>query len=144
MTESGDSALTPRRMEYLMFLLERDRPVTNADLAEYFGVDPSTSTKTVRILVESGLVEHEPYGGITLSERGRRCAEFLVRRHRLLALAFARLGMEPETACEQAACCEAHIPRDVVNTICVALGHPTRSVCGAIEHDRSCCISMEE
>ena len=144
MTESGDRALTPRRMEYLKFLLERDGPVTNADLAVRFGVDPSTSTKTVRVLVEAGLVEHAPYRGIALSERGRRCAEFLMRRHRLLELAFARLGMEPATACEQAARCEARIPRDVVNTICAALGHPLTSACGTIARDRGCCAGREE
>ena len=144
MTESGDRALTPRRMEYLKFLLERDGPVTNADLAVRFGVDPSTSTKTVRVLVEAGLVEHAPYRGIALSERGRRCAEFLMRRHRLLELAFARLGMEPAAACEQAARCEARIPRDVVNTICAALGHPLASACGTIARDRGCCAGREE
>ncbi len=144
MTESGERALTPRRMEYLKFLLERDGPVTNADLAVRFGVDPSTSTKTVRVLVEAGLVEHAPYRGVALSERGRRCAEFLMRRHRLLELAFARLGMEPATACEQAARCEARIPRDVVNTICAALGHPPASTCGTIARDRGCCAGREE
>lgn len=144
MRESGGRALTPRRMEYLKFLLERDEPVANADLAARFGVDPSTSTKTVRVLVEAGLVEHAPYRRIALSERGRRCAEFLMRRHRLLALAFARLGMEPTTACEQAAKCESRVPRDVVNTICATLGHPSRSACGAIARDGGCCASREE
>ena len=144
MNESGDRALTPRRMEYLKFLLERNGTVTNADLAARFGVDPSTSTKTVRVLVDAGLVEHAPYRGIALTERGRRCAEFLMRRHRLLALAFARLGMEPSTACEQAARCEARIPRDVVNTICATLGHPTKSACGAIARDHGCCAGRME
>ncbi len=144
MTEGADRRLSPRRMEYLKFLFERNEPVSNADLAARFGVDPSTSTKTVRALVEAGLIEHEPYRGIALSEHGRRCAEFLMRRHRLLALAFARLGMEPATACEQAARCEAEIPRDVVNTICAALGHPSRSACGAIARDRVCCSATEE
>ncbi|HIH02841.1 MAG TPA: metal-dependent transcriptional regulator [Methanoregulaceae archaeon] len=144
MTGGGDRELSPRRMEYLKFLLERGEPVTNADLAARFGVDPSTSTRTVRALVETGLVEHESYGGIALSGRGRRCAEFLMRRHRLLALAFARLGMEPATACAQAARCEDRIPRDVVNTICAALGHPSRSACGDIAMDRGCCAGREE
>ncbi|MEN6343260.1 MAG: metal-dependent transcriptional regulator [Methanospirillum sp.] len=144
MTEGVGGRLSPRRMEYLKFLLERGEPVTNADLAARFGVDPSTSTKTIRALVEAGLVVHAPYRGISLSERGRRCAEFLTRRHRLLALAFARMGMEPETACEQAARCEDRIPRDVVNTICAAMGHPTRSECGAIARDRGCCVGREE
>lgn len=144
MTESVERVLSPRRMEYLKFLFERREPVTNADLATRFGVDPSTSTRTVRALVDAGLVEHAPYRGIALSERGRRCAEFLMRRHRLLALAFARLGMEPATACEQAARCEDRIPRDVVNTICAALGHPSASVCGAITRDRGCCSGAPE
>lgn len=144
MTEGAGRGLTPRRMEYLKFLLERGEPVTNADLAERFGVDPSTSTKTVRVLVEAGLVEHAPYRCIALSARGRRCAEFLMRRHRLLSLAFVRIGMEPGTACEQAARCEDRIPRDVVNTICAALGHPSRSTCGAIARDRGCCVGREE
>ncbi len=143
MSEGADRELSPRRMEYLKFLLERGESVTNADLAARFGVDPSTSTKTVRALVAAGLVEHEPYGGVALSGRGRRCAEFLMRRHRLLELAFANLGMEPATACAQAARCEDRIPRDVVNTICAAMGHPTRSVCGAIARDRGCCAGRE-
>jgi Mn-dependent DtxR family transcriptional regulator len=131
-------------MEYLKYLLERGEPVTNADLAAQFGVDPSTSTKTVRTLVEAGLVEHAPYRGIALSGRGRGCAEFLIRRHRLLELGFARLGMEPETACRQAAQCEDRIPREVVNTICATLGHPTRSACGEIARDSGCCAGREE
>lgn len=143
MTAGEDHGLTPRRMEYLKYLLEQDGPVSNASLAARFGVDPSTCTKTVRVLAEAGLVEHAPYRGTALSERGRRCAEFLVRRHRLLALAFARLGMEPSTACEQAARCEARIPREVVNTICAALGHPSASACGAIARDRACCSGQE-
>jgi Mn-dependent DtxR family transcriptional regulator len=142
---TGDGrGLSPRRMEYLKFLLEQEGPVTNTDLAARFGVDPSTSTKTVRALVEAGLVEHAPYRGIALSRRGKRCAEFLMRRHRLLSLAFSRLGMEPGTACEQAARCEARIPRDVVNTICAALGHPSRSACGEIVRDQGCCIAPAE
>ena len=144
MSEGGDRELSPRRMEYLKFLLERDEPVTNADLAARFEVDPSTCTKTVRALVEADLVEHVPYRRIVLSERGRRCAEFLVRRHRLLALAFVRLGMEPATACAQAERCEDRTPREVVNTICASLGHPARSVCGAIAQDSGCCVGREE
>jgi DtxR family Mn-dependent transcriptional regulator len=131
-------------MEYLKFLLEHGGPITNADLAARFGVDPSTSTKTVRVLVEAGLVEHAPYRRIALSTRGERCAEFLMRRHRVLSLAFVHLGMEPATACEQASRCEDRIPRDVVNTICAALGHPSRSVCGVIARDRGCCAGREE
>ncbi len=144
MSAAGNSVLTPRRIEYLKFLLEREGPVTNAEIAARFSVDPSTCTKTVRLLVDAGLVEHAPYQGIGLSEQGRRCAEFLLRRHRLLSLAFSRLGVDPAIACEQATQCEAHIPRDVINTICAALGHPSCSTCGVIARDRACCSTEQE
>lgn len=133
--------MTPRRIAYLKYLLEQKGAVTNAEIATRFSVDPSTSSKTIRMLVEAGMVDHAPYQRVRLSEKGRRCAEFLLRRHRLLSLAFSRLGVDPAVACEQASKCEAHIPREVVNTICAALGHPTTSVCGAITQDRGCCSS---
>ncbi|HOV67286.1 MAG TPA: iron dependent repressor, metal binding and dimerization domain protein, partial [Methanoregulaceae archaeon] len=88
-------------------------------------------------------VDHAPYQRIRLSDQGRRCAEFLLRRHRVLALAFSRLGVDPTVACEQASRCEAQIPREVVNAICAAMGHPTTSVCGRITRDRVCCSSEE-
>lgn len=137
-----DRILTPRRIAYLKYLLEQDGAVTNAQIAVHFSVDPSTSSKTIRMLVEAGLIDHTPYRRVHLSPRGRRCAEFLLRRHRLLSLAFSRMGVDPSDACEQASRCEAQIPREVVNTICAALGHPTTSVCGTIMHDRGCCSTV--
>lgn len=139
MTGEVCAGLSPRRGEYLKFLLESGEPVSNAACARRFRVDPSTSSKAVRALVEAGLVVHAPYGHIVLSERGLRCAEFLMRRHRILELAFSRMGMDPATACDQAARCEARVSRDVVNAICAALGHPSTSACGGIARDRGCC-----
>ncbi len=144
MSEPDELRLSPRRADYLKYLFERDEPITNAEIAIRFSVDPSTSTRTVRWLVDAGLVEHTPYQRVTLSERGRQCAEFLLRRHRLLSLAFANLGMEPSSACAQARRCEAVVPREVVNTICAALGHPTTSVCGEITTDLGCCPHYRE
>lgn len=142
MRAERERGLTPRRIAYLKYLLEQGGPVTNAEIAARFAVDPSTSSKTIRVLVEAGLVDHAPYQRVLLSEQGRRCAEFLLRRHRLLSLAFSRLGVEPAVACEQASRCEAQISREVINTICAALGHPTTSICGSITHDQGCCSSQ--
>ena len=53
-------------------------------LARRMGVAPSTASENVARLVEAGLLEHEPYRAVTLSEEGRRRACLMVRRHRLL------------------------------------------------------------
>ena len=59
------------------------------------GVAPSTASENVARLVEAGLLEHEPYRAVTLSEEGRRRACLMVRRHRLLETYLVeRLGFD--------------------------------------------------
>ena len=53
-------------------------------LAEKIGVSASTASESIRKLAEQGLVDHEKYGAVTLTESGRRAALAMVRRHRLL------------------------------------------------------------
>lgn len=40
--------------------------------------------ESIRKLAEQGLVDHEKYGAVTLTDSGRRAALAMVRRHRLL------------------------------------------------------------
>ena len=58
--------------------------VTTKMLAEKLSVSASTASETVRKLVDLGLVSHEPYGAICLTETGCAAALLMVRRHRLL------------------------------------------------------------
>ena len=53
-------------------------------LAAALGVAPGTATTMVKTLAESGLVEYEPYAGVTLTEAGQRLAALVVRRHRVV------------------------------------------------------------
>ncbi len=53
-------------------------------LAERIGVSASTASESIRKLADQGLVDHEKYGAVTLTEAGRRAALAMVRRHRLM------------------------------------------------------------
>src|SRR3954471_5230995 len=55
-------------------------------LASGLGVTPGTATTMVKALAESGLVNYEPYAGVTLTRAGRRLAALVLRRHRLVEL----------------------------------------------------------
>ena len=55
-------------------------------LAGALGVAPGTATTMVKTLAESGLVEYEPYTGVTLTEAGGKLAALVVRRHRVVEL----------------------------------------------------------
>ncbi|MBI3048845.1 MAG: metal-dependent transcriptional regulator [Acidobacteria bacterium] len=55
-------------------------------LASALGVAPGTATTMIKTLAESGLVEYEPYAGVTLTAAGQKLAAMVVRRHRVIEL----------------------------------------------------------
>ncbi len=130
--------LSPRKVSYLKFLRERGDGARTGEIAERFSVDPSTVTRTVRELVISGYVFHQPYGGVTLTEKGVAHADFLIWRHRVLGLVLSHYGLAGEEACRETERFEAYVSAGAVRKICASLGHPTRGICGAICHDALC------
>jgi DtxR family Mn-dependent transcriptional regulator len=126
--------LSPRKVEYLKYIFETGGKVKTNRIASRFGVDPSTVTKTIDELARNGLLVHEPYHGVTFSDQGRSYAEFLVKRHRILALVLTRFGLPDEEACSEVSRFESLVSRRAVDRICQAMGHPSRGVCGEITH----------
>src|SRR4051812_43522925 len=63
-----------------------ERLLPMGQLAAALGVAPGTATTMVKTLSESGLVEYEPYSGVTLTPAGERLAALVLRRHRLVEL----------------------------------------------------------
>ncbi len=131
--------LSPRKNEYLKFILGQGGKAHTTDLSDHFGLDPSTVTKAIAEMVSTGLIEHEPYRGVKLTKRGRNYAEFLIRRHRIIELMLSHYGLTGEEACAEASKLEGYVSKDVVDKICASLGHPSVGVCGRIKHDTCCC-----
>ncbi|ADG98012.1 iron (metal) dependent repressor, DtxR family [Segniliparus rotundus DSM 44985] len=86
--EAGAGQLSPVTQDYLKVLWNlgewSEAPVTTKLLAEKLGVSASTASEGVRKLVDQGLVEHERYGSVSLTQDGRAAAVSVVRRHRLI------------------------------------------------------------
>jgi len=130
--------LSPRKVEYLKYMFERGSSVKTNDLASHFKVDPSTITKTISELAESGYLTHIPYRGVCLSECGKHYTDFLVKRHRILALLLTHYGLSSEQACSEVSRFESLVSKDAVDRMCHAMGHPRKGVCGEITHDTRC------
>ena len=130
--------LSPRKVVYLKYLVERGEAVKTNDLASHFNVDPSTITKTISELAESGYITHTPYRGVGLSERGKKYTNFLVKRHRILTLILTRYGLSQEQACSEVSRFESLVSKDAIDRMCHAMGHPRKGVCGEITHDDHC------
>jgi Mn-dependent DtxR family transcriptional regulator len=93
--------LTPSQENYLewIFRFSQSGPVRLRDLSAKVGVKEPSASRAIAGLVESGLVHHEAYGKIELTEEGRRAGEAIVRRDDCLTrLLVELLGMDPREA----------------------------------------------
>lgn len=130
---NGDSArdLTTVAQDYLKAIWNAqewspDR-VTTKMLAERVGVSASTASESIRKLADQGLVDHEKYGGVSLTESGRQAALAVVRRHRLLETFLVReLGYGWDEVHDEAEILEHAVSDMMLDRIDAKLGHPTR------------------
>src|SRR3954468_13227920 len=96
-------------------------------LAERIGVSASTASESIRRLADQGLVDHEKYGAVTLTERGRLAALAVVRRHRLLETFLVReLGYGWDEVHDEAEILEHAVSDRMLDRIDAKLGYPTR------------------
>ncbi|WP_321428714.1 metal-dependent transcriptional regulator [uncultured Methanolobus sp.] len=135
MQEITGLELSPKKVEYLKFLLNKGKRVRTTDISSELNVDPSTTTKTINDLSDSGYVDHVPYRGVCLTEKGRDHAEFFVNRHNILSLMLTHYGLSSEEACDEVSRFESFVSKPAIDIICNAMGHPTVSGCGTINHN---------
>jgi len=112
-------------LECIYKLEEKFKAAKTGDIVKSLKLSPGTVTNTLRRLERRGLITHKPYRGVKLTEKGRRIALEVIRRHRLserLLTDFLRL--EWEKAHEAACRLEHSISGDVEKLIERALNYP--------------------
>jgi DtxR family Mn-dependent transcriptional regulator len=111
-----------------IYALSRDRvgPVLNGEVAERLGVTPATATAMLQKLDRLGLVEYEPYRGVTLTAAGERVALEVIRHHRLIeAYLTEALGMPSDRVHAEAEVLEHYISEELELLIAAKLGEPS-------------------
>jgi DtxR family transcriptional regulator, Mn-dependent transcriptional regulator len=99
--------------------------VSTQDLAERLGITPGSVSAMLRKLSDLGLVEHEPYKGVRLTDGGRRVALEVMRHHRLIELFLAdELGMPWDQVHAEAEVLEHVLSEDLEQLIADRLGNP--------------------
>ena len=99
--------LSPSKEDYLkaIFVLGlRGQPVRIKDLANYLAVKPPSVVAAIKKLAREGLVHHEPYGRIELTDQGLKIAKEIHSRYRAVVEFLSYLlGLDEKTA-ERDAC----------------------------------------
>jgi DtxR family transcriptional regulator, Mn-dependent transcriptional regulator len=107
-----------------IFTLEsRDGAASTTDLAALLEVRPASVSGMLRKLSELGLVEHERYHGVRLTERGRRVALEVVRHVELFLV--ESLGMTWDEVHAEAEVLEHALSEELEELIATKLGNPT-------------------
>ncbi len=101
--ESGEDYL-----EAILILGSTSPMVRSIDVAAFLGVTKPSVSRAMSILRSDGLVEMAGDGALTLTDAGRAIAESMYERHRFLTQFLTDLGVNAETAAEDA-CRMEHI-----------------------------------
>jgi len=110
---------------------EQGRVATSA-LAERLRVTPGSVTGMIKKLAGTGLVTHEPYRGVALTDAGQKIALKVVRQHRLVELFLVRkLGVPWDRVHTEAHRIEHVLSDYLEDRMDVVLGHPTTDPHGA-------------
>jgi DtxR family transcriptional regulator, Mn-dependent transcriptional regulator len=128
-SQDSTSICSPAVQDYAkaIYALElRDGSVSTNALADRLGVTPASASGMVKRLGELGLVEHQPYRGVWLTEDGRRVALEVMRHHRLLELYLVEtLGVPWDRVHQEAEVLEHVLSEELEELIAAKLGDPT-------------------
>ena len=109
-------------LEMMLMLKEKHGYIRSVDIAEELGVKkPSVSYATKR-LRENGYITMDADSLITLTETGLRIAERMYERHKILTELFMTLGVDEETAREDACKIEHDLSDKSFDAICQHVG----------------------
>lgn len=112
-------------LKAIYHLSESGEVATTTRIAEQLAVAAPSVSGMIKRLAEQGLLVHEPYRGVSLTDTGRREALRILRRHRLIeAYLVERLGYTWDTVHDEAERLEHAVSDDLVDRMAAALGDP--------------------
>lgn len=116
--ESGEMYL-----ETILLLSKKNGHVRAVDVSEYMGYSKPSVSRAVGVLKSGNFIVVEDDGNIKLTDKGLAVAEKILDRHTILTDMLVRLGVDRETAANDA-CRMEHVISD--ETFAAIKAHVTR------------------
>jgi DtxR family transcriptional regulator, Mn-dependent transcriptional regulator len=126
------SSVVEDYLKAIWMLQEAESPVSTSRIAERLGLTSAAVTAMVKRLAEQGLLRHEPYYGVVLTEQGERASLRIVRRHRVLELFLTRvLDYDWDMVHDEAERLEHAASDELIERLARLLGEPDRDPHGS-------------
>lgn len=128
-TPTTAAGVAPMVQDYLKVIWSQgewgDPAITPKDLSRRLALPMARVSETVKRLTSDGLVDHQPYKPVTLTDRGRHIALAMVRRHRLIeAFLVDSLGYRWDEVHDEAENLEHSVSDLLIDRIDALLGCP--------------------
>ncbi|RUL53641.1 transcriptional regulator MntR [Lysinibacillus antri] len=104
-------------IEQIYLLIQSKGYARVSDIAEALSVLPSSVTKMVQKLDKDGYLVYEKYRGLTLTSKGEKLGERLVRRHELLEQFLRLIGVDEGRIYEDVEGIEHHLSWNSIDRI---------------------------
>ncbi|MBE6122815.1 MAG: metal-dependent transcriptional regulator [Solobacterium sp.] len=89
-------------LETILVIQQRKGNVHSVDIAQDRNFSKASVSVAMKKLRENGYITMDKDGSINLLEPGREIAERIYERHQVLTKLFTSIGVDPETAAEDA------------------------------------------
>lgn len=97
LAESGEMYL-----ETIYVLSKTGAAVRSLDVAEHMGYSKPSVSRAVKLLKNGGFITVDAEGYLTLTDSGKEVAEKIFDRHTIITALLKKLGVDDETAAEDA------------------------------------------
>ena len=123
MSAKRHSASMEDYLEAIAMLREGNKPVRVSQISKALAVTMPSVTAAMKKLSEDGLVNHEKYGYVALTARGRKVAEDVFRRHETVRHFLTEiLGVDADTAADDACKMEHSLSASTVDRLARFMG----------------------
>lgn len=89
-------------LETILILSQKKQLVRSVDISKYMGYSKPSVSRAMGLLKDDGYIEEDYREGVILTEKGKQIAESVYDRHTTLAKMFESLGVDAQTADEDA------------------------------------------
>lgn len=115
-------------LETINLLIKEKGYAASVDIAERMNVSKPTVTSIVKKLDAEGFLVHERYRGLSLTQKGRKLAQEMHRKHELITHFLILFGIDEKIAHEDAEMIEHGLHADTIQKLGVfteyVLNHP--------------------
>ena len=105
-------------LERILMLQRSKGYARSIDIARELGVSKPSVSVAMKNLRENGYIEMDPEGLLSLTDKGMEIAEKMLERHTSISRFLIALGVEEETAYEDACKIEHDISEESFQAIC--------------------------